>query len=306
MGTQEQAGMAGGGEMELEAFRRLYPLQYYERYLNENVRPDARPLGRARATSLTLGTVPTADGSAMAKIGNTTMLAGVKLEVMTPAAEFPDEGRIAVDFQMPPICSPTVRPGRPVDTSTVVSEQLSNALISSGVPDLKELLISHGKAAWMAYLDIYCLDADGSLFDCAFLSAVGAFANLRFPSVSVTEEGKVIPATGDAVHEEESNKHSKVEEQRKQLTLGKIPFSLTCMLYKKHLLADPTAEEEYILQTIITVVLDSTGRLVSFYKPGGSALASTSTVQDCIALSRHRVKELQKILDEALSEMESV
>lgn len=299
-----QAALAG--EIEVEAFRRLYPLQFYERHLNDNVRPDARPLGRARATSLALGTVPTADGSAMAKIGHTTMLAGVKLEVMTPAAEALDEGRIAVDFQMPPICSPDVRPGRPVDAAAVLSEQLSNVLASSGVINLKELSISKGQAAWMAYLDIYCLDADGALFDAALLAAIGAFAHLRFPAVSMTEEGKVIPLSGDTVLEDGNKEQPKVQEQRQQLTLGKVPFSLTCMLYKKHILADPTAEEESVFQTTITVVLDPSGRLVSFYKPGGSALASTSTIQDCVALTKYTVKELQKILDEALSEMESV
>lgn len=35
----------------------------------------------------------------------------------------------AVDFQMPAICSPLVRPGRPAETACVVSEQLSNILI---------------------------------------------------------------------------------------------------------------------------------------------------------------------------------
>lgn len=37
----------------------------------------------------------------------------------------------AVDFQMPSICSPLVRPGRPAEAAWVVSEQLSNALVRS-------------------------------------------------------------------------------------------------------------------------------------------------------------------------------
>lgn len=37
----------------------------------------------------------------------------------------------AVDFQMPTICSPLVRPGRPAEAAWVVSEQLSNALSRS-------------------------------------------------------------------------------------------------------------------------------------------------------------------------------
>ncbi|TYH87465.1 hypothetical protein ES332_D01G118700v1 [Gossypium tomentosum] len=48
---------------------------------------------------------------------------------------------------------------------------------SSGMINLKELSLVSGKAAWMAYLDIYCYDADGALFDTALLSAVAAFSH---------------------------------------------------------------------------------------------------------------------------------
>lgn len=62
----EGRGMAIAGEeveaaaaMEVEAFKRLYPLQFYERYLDGSVRPDGRPLARARPTSIALGTLQT-------------------------------------------------------------------------------------------------------------------------------------------------------------------------------------------------------------------------------------------------------
>jgi exosome complex component RRP43 len=56
---------------------------------------------------------------------------------------------------------------------------------SSGMIDLKELCLVSGKAAWMGYLDIYCLDADGALFDAALLAAVAAFSNRKFFSVLI-------------------------------------------------------------------------------------------------------------------------
>ncbi|KAK1548796.1 hypothetical protein Q3G72_014173 [Acer saccharum] len=71
-----------------------------------------------------------ADGSALAKIGSTTMLAAIKMEVMTPSLESPDDGGIAIDFHMPPICSPIVRPGRPAEAAPVLSKQLSRKLCS--------------------------------------------------------------------------------------------------------------------------------------------------------------------------------
>lgn len=42
-------------ELEVDAFRRLFPVKFYERHLAESIRPDGRPLGRARDTSIALG-----------------------------------------------------------------------------------------------------------------------------------------------------------------------------------------------------------------------------------------------------------
>ncbi|KAL7197443.1 hypothetical protein ACSBR2_020060 [Camellia fascicularis] len=288
-------------EVEVDAFRRLFPLRFHERHLLESIRPDARPLGKARDTTLALGAVASADGSALAKIGCTTMLAAIKMEIMTPTTESPDEGCIAIDFHMPPICSPIVRPGRPAEAAPVVSKQLSDTISSSGMINLKELSLVNGKAAWMAYLDIYCLDADGALFDAALLSAVAAFSHLQIPVVSLNDDGGIV-----VFSEENGGKLEKepVNKEKRKLKLSRIPFSLTCILHKNYILADPTAEEESIMETLVTVVLDSSFQLVSLYKPGGPVLAYTSAVQDCIALTRQRVKELQKILNEAISDME--
>ncbi|KAK8313508.1 hypothetical protein V6Z11_D01G113300 [Gossypium hirsutum] len=164
-------------EVEVDAFRRLFPLRFYEKHLLKSIRPDARPLGRARETTIGLGAVASANGSALAKIGSTTMLGAIKMEVMTPSLETQDEGCIAIYFHMPPICSPIVRPGRPAEGAPVVAKQLSDTILSSGMINLKELSLVSGKAAWMAYLDIYCLDADGATFDTALLSAVAAFSH---------------------------------------------------------------------------------------------------------------------------------
>ncbi|KAK8589788.1 hypothetical protein V6N13_088607 [Hibiscus sabdariffa] len=286
-------------EVEVDAFRRLFPLRFFEKHLLESIRPDARPLGRARDTTIALGAVASANGSALAKIGSTTMLAAIKMEVMAPSMETPDEGCIAIDFHMPPICSPIVRPGRPAEAAPVVAKQLSDTILSSGMINLKELSLVSGKAAWMAYLDIYCLDADGALFDAALLAAVAAFSHLEIPVVSLNDDGKIVLSEEQGLSEREP-----VNKEKRKVNLGSIPFSLTCILHKNYILTDPTAEEESIMETSVTVVLDSSSQLVSLYKPGGAVLAYTSAIQDCIALTRQRVKELQKILEEAISGME--
>uniref|UniRef100_A0A7N0VBR4 Ribosomal RNA-processing protein 43 n=1 Tax=Kalanchoe fedtschenkoi TaxID=63787 RepID=A0A7N0VBR4_KALFE len=300
MGLPDAAGDLSS-EMEVDAFRRLFPLRFHERHLAESIRPDGRPVGGARDTSLALGAVGSSDGSALAKIGSTTMLAAVKMEVMTPLSESPEEGCIAIEFHMPPICSPLVRPGRPADAAPVVAKQLNDTIVSSGMINLKELSLVSGKAAWMAYLDIYCLDADGALFDAALLSAVAALSHLRIPQVSLNDDGRVVVVSEEG---EEKIDREPVNKEKRKLNLTNIPFSLTCVLHKGYILADPTAEEESIMGTLVTVALDSSDQLVSLYKPGGPVLAHTSVLKDCVELTKKRTVELQKILAEAISDMD--
>ncbi|KAF5941186.1 hypothetical protein HYC85_022353 [Camellia sinensis] len=169
-------------EMEVDAFRRLFPLRFHERHLLESTCPDARKLGKARDTTLALGTIASADGSALAKIGCTTTLAAIKMEVMTPTTESPDEGCIAIDFHMQPICSPIVRPSKPADAAPVISKQLSNTILRHAI-FWHDLLQGAILGQWESCLDglfgndIYCLDADGALFDAALLAAVAAFSH---------------------------------------------------------------------------------------------------------------------------------
>ena len=73
MSAETDATAAGGlaGEMEVEAYRRLFPLAFLERHLRESVRPDARRLGEARPTTVALGAVSSARGSALVRLGDT-------------------------------------------------------------------------------------------------------------------------------------------------------------------------------------------------------------------------------------------
>ncbi|CAL5420374.1 unnamed protein product [Camellia sinensis] len=255
--TREQKGMSSANafgnlssEMEVDAFRRLFTLRFYERHLLESICPDARKLGKARDTTLALGVVASTNGSALAKIDCTTMLAAIKMEVMTPTTESPDEGYIV-----------------------------------SGMINFKELSLVSGKAAWMAYLDIYCLDANGALFDAALLAAVAAFSHLQIPVVSLNDDGRVVVVSEEDVGK---LKNEPVNKGKWKLKLSSIPFSLTCILHKNYILADSTAEEESIMETLVTVVLDSFFQPVSLYKHGGSVLAYTSAIQNFEKLAPQR------------------
>nr|XP_020634091.1 exosome complex component RRP43-like isoform X3 [Pogona vitticeps] len=84
-------GAAGG-------FRTVEPLEYYRRFLKENCRPDGRDLGEFRTTTVNIGSITTADGSALVKLGNTTVVCGIKAEFATPPADASNRGYIGFDL----------------------------------------------------------------------------------------------------------------------------------------------------------------------------------------------------------------
>ena len=69
----------------MEAFREIYPQTFLTRHLEHGVRPDGRMLGEMRATQLAvnnLGSDSTV-GSSFVKQGGTTIVAGVKAELVS-------------------------------------------------------------------------------------------------------------------------------------------------------------------------------------------------------------------------------
>ncbi|KAK9834201.1 hypothetical protein WJX81_007772 [Elliptochloris bilobata] len=294
--------------LEPDAFRKLYPDQYYARFVAEGLRPDGRPLLQARPTTIALGAVSAADSSALVKIGNTTVMAGIKLEVMVPVDERPQEGQVAVSVELTALCSPDARPGRFSEAAHCLNEQVSTALRSGGVVNLQNLLIAHGRAAWVAYLDLYVLDADGGLYDAALLAALAALAALRLPHVDVDDEGKVVPAgASDAamvLEDADGQRLSAAGPAGPQpiahLRVGSLPTALTCALYNGQLIVDPDRDEEARAHALVAVTVDDRGRLLGVEKQGGRAAADAAALQSCIAAARVRHREVASLLRQAL------
>lgn len=120
------------------------------------------------------------------------------------------------------------------------------------------------------------------LINCVVLDLV-----VRIPVVSLNDEGRMVVVSKEL--EGEKLDKEPVDKERRKLSLKSIPFSLTCILHNNYILADPTFEEESIMETFITVVLNSSGQLVSLYKPGGPVLAHTSAIQVIFLLFPHFV-----------------
>lgn len=110
-------------ELQAETFRRLHPRTYLERFLNEGYRPDGREVGDFRDVSVNVGefvdchlgsfrsndelinsydgivgSISTANGSSLVRLGNTTVVCGVKAEIAEPELDSPDIGFLGRNF----------------------------------------------------------------------------------------------------------------------------------------------------------------------------------------------------------------
>lgn len=105
---------------------------------------------------------------------------------------------------------------------------------------------------------------------------------VQIPVVSLNDDGRIVLVSdenGGSTKEKEP-----VNKEKIKLKMNIQAFSLTCMLHKNYILADPTLEEESIMETYLTVVLDTNYQLISLNKPGGPGLASTTSIQVNFAL----------------------
>ncbi|KAH8118854.1 ribosomal protein S5 domain 2-type protein [Phellopilus nigrolimitatus] len=269
--------------LQAETFRRLHPRAYLERFLSEGFRPDGREKDDWRDVSVNVGSISTADGSALVRLGDTTIVCGVKAEIAEPELDSPAIGFIVPNLDLPAICSPKFKPGPPVDEAQVLSERLYDALISSESIPLSSLCINPGKAVWVLYVDATCINYDGNAFDAALLAMTAALKNTRLPK---------------ATYNEESGKTTCSRKEKHPLQIQRTPVAVSFGIFDStHILSDPTSFEEPLLDTSVSVVVDESGALTSVLQSGLGTTGAQDTLLHCIALAKKRRKELGKTID---------
>ncbi|KAG8452758.1 hypothetical protein GDO86_004521 [Hymenochirus boettgeri] len=271
-------------------FRTVEPLEYYRKFLKENCRPDGRDLSEFRTTTINVGSITTADGSALVKLGNCTVVCGIKAEFTAPPSDAPNKGYIVPNVDLTPLCSSNFRPGPPGEEAQVASQFIADVIDNSQMLLKEDLCISSGKLAWVLYCDLICLDYDGNLLDACTCALVAALKNVMLPSVQINE----------------ANGLAEVDLKKKSaLKILKHPIATSFAVFDDtFLLVDPTGEEEILATGLLTVVVDEDERLCALRKPGGSAL-SAEKLHDCISRSVARHKEVKDLLQKALDSIKS-
>ncbi|KAL4608565.1 exosome complex component RRP43 [Arapaima gigas] len=269
-------------------FKTAEPLEYHRSFLKENCRPDGRELGEFRATTLNIGSISTADGSALVKIGNTTVICGVKAELAAPPTDAPNKGYVVPNVDLPPLCSSKFRPGPPGEQAQVASQFVADLIDSSNIIQREDLCIEKGKLSWVLYCDIMCLDYDGNLLDACVIALLAALKNgkSRLPDVTINKETRLAEVDTQRLH---------------RLNVTNHPVASSFAVFDNTIvIVDPTAEEESLAMATVTVALDEGDRICALHKPGGSAL-SGEKLQDCISRAVTRHREVSNLIEKVLN-----
>lgn len=228
------------------------------------------------------GTIGAAEGSALARVGNTSVAAGIQCLVTYPSEARPTDGSLEVNVHLSALCSSRFHATRQSDEALALSQFLKRTLLGSGALDLSSLAIKSGQSVWLLRADVVCLDFDGNVADAALLALVGALRQLRLPVPIVTEDGEVTMKLGD---------HTR-------LAPLALPVSLSFACIHGQLITDPTAEEEALSSTAVCVAVTSDGKLCGVHKAGGSPL-SPDQLEACVVLAKQRVELVETLVAKA-------
>jgi len=247
------------------------------KFLDENLRYDGRKKDDYRDVEVKTGISVTAEGSAEVSIGDTVVLAGVKMELGTPYSDSPDEGVLMVGVELSPIASREFESGPPGFNAIELARVTDRAIRESRSIDTKALCVSAGEKVWIASVDITILNDAGNLFDACSLAAIAAIKDTKLPSV---DDNYVVD-----YHKKSDN----------GLPLVKTPISVTIYRIGKHLIIDPTPVEIEASDARLTVGSIDSGILCSMQK-GGPGTLTKEDVIEMVSLAVDKASDLRKLI----------
>ncbi len=243
--------------------------------LNRGVRYDGRKADEFRQVEVEYGISKSAEGSARVRIGETEVLAGVKLEISKPYPDTPDVGSLMVNAELLPLSNPLFEPGPPGADAIELARVVDRGIREAKAIDVKQLCIEVGEKAWMVVIDVCTINDAGNLLDAAGLAAMAALQDAVFPAYDGTELDYT----------------AKTDQK---LPIDKLPLPVTVYKIGKQLVVDPTREEEMAFDARLTVTTMQNGQLCALQK-GGDAPLSLSEIDAMTALALEKAQELRTI-----------
>ena len=246
--------------------------------LSKEKRLDNRGLMDFRPIIMEIGIIEKANGSARVQVGNTQVIAGVKIEIGDPFPDTPDKGLLVVNTEVLPLASAYAEPGPPDEDAIELARVVDRGVRESHMIDLSKLALIPGKKVLAVFVDVNVLNTDGNLLDATSYATVASIATSKMPRFYVDENGQI-----------------KQSDEIISLPIDGIPVSVTMARIGDTLIVDPTSEEEAVMDARITLVLDEDGNLCAGQK-GQPGTLTFDQVKLATNIAKVKAKEIREII----------
>jgi exosome complex component RRP42 len=242
--------------------------------LSRGKRLDGRNFESYRDLEIEIGIIDKANGSAKVKLGNTEVLAGVKVETGEPFEGLENKGALIMSAEVLPTASSHVEPGPPDEEAIELSRVVDRGVRESKMLDLDKLALIPGKIVYTIFVDCSIINSDGNLLDATSYAVVAALLTCKLP-IFVVENDRVID-TGSIMLP----------------PITTIPVSVTAVRIGDSVLLDPTMEEEACMDARITITTQSEGDLVALQK-GYTGPFSVNQILRSVEIARNKGEEIR-------------
>ena len=247
--------------------------------ISKGKRLDGRNLDDIRPLEIELDIIKKANGSAKVKLGNSEVIAGVKIETGEPFEGLENKGALIVSAEVLPTASPYIEPGPPDEETVELARVVDRGIRESEMIDLDKLVLVPGKIVYTIFVDCSIINADGNLFDATSYAVVSALASSKIP-VFEMQDGKVVH-TGNS--------------QDPPVTT--IPVSITAIRIGEAVILDPTSEEEACMNARITITTNSNGDYTAIQK-GSTGAFTVGQIKKAAETARIKGEEVRAKLKE--------
>ncbi len=258
--------------------------EYIRRRMQQGERKDGRAFDELREITITPNYIhEKAEGSCCVQLGNTKVIAGVKVNVGTPFPDVPDEGVLMVSAEHAPLAASHFEAGPPGENSIELARVVDRAIRESGMIDTGTLCIAAGEAVYMVGIDIHVLDYDGNLIDAAAIASLVALLQTNLPPYDPETGALDRDSDGDA------------------LPVQDKALSITGYVIDDGVIFDPDYAEESIADARLTVGFKEDGTICSVQKGGWKPLTReqiTDIAQQCAQLNQTVREKIKNVMAE--------
>jgi exosome complex component RRP42 len=247
--------------------------------LSKGKRLDGRNLEDLRPLEIEMGPIKKANGSARVRLGNSEVVAGVKVETGEPFEGLENKGALIISAEVLPIASPFIEPGPPDEETVELARVVDRGIRESEMLDLNKLVLIAGEIVYVIFVDCSVINTDGNLFDATSYAAVASLINSKLPVFEI-RDGKAVD-TGE----------------KQDTPITTLPVSITAVRIGDSILLDPNAEEEACMDARITITTNSDNNFAAVQK-GSTGTFTLEQLKQIAASTKTKGEEVRKKLKE--------